>query len=497
MRRAGAVFVVLVLALVVLVALLFLGDRPRGASGKPIVLFCAAGIMQPMTTIAQQYEDEYGVTVQLQFAGSGTLLSNLRVAPGDLYLAADDSYMESAREMGLVEESIPVSFLTAGIGLAAGNPKNVKSIRDMQRDDVKIGFALPDLASVGKFARTVLQRHGVWGELQARAGLMSGTVNELANALKLGTIDAAIIWDAVANQYAEIDFVHVPEFDSERKQITIGVLRSSGQAQAALRFVRYVTARDRGLREFRKNGYEIIDGDVWSEWPETLLYSGAMLRPAIAGAIKAFEAREGVTIRPIYNGCGILVSQMKAGENPDAYFSCDATFMEMVQERFEEPVIVSANDMVILTVKGNPKKIGTLEDLTRPGVRLGLAHPEKSALGILAKALLEQRGVYARIVEAGNLAVDSATGDFLVNQIRVGSLDAVIVYRSNALAHPPTLQDCDLVEVDAPDSRAYQPYAVGKASDHKQLMTRFLQWIVSEEGKREFLAHGFHWELEE
>ena len=497
MKRAGIAFATLVVALVALVGLLFLGDRRHEVAPKPIVVFCAAGMTVPMTAIAQQYEDEYGVPVRLQFGGSGTLLSSVRVAPGDLYLAADDSYIEKAREMGLVDEAIPVSYLIAGIGVAAGNPKGISSIQDLDRDDVRIGFALPALASVGKLTRDVLQRQGVWDALEARASLMSGTVNELANALKLGTLDAAIVWDALASQYDELDFVHVSEFEPERKQITIGVLKRSLQAPVALRFARYVTASDRGLSVFRKSGYETIDGDAWSERPEILLYSGAMLRPAIADTVAAFAVREGVSIRPVYNGCGILVSQMKAGGSPDAYFSCDVKFMEMVQERFESPVTVSGNDMVILTVKGNPQKIELLEDLARPGLRLGLAHPDKSALGSLTRTLLQTQGVYPGIMDAGNLILDSPTGDFLVNQIRVGSLDAVIVYRSNALSHAATREDCDVVEIDAPGSRSRQPYAVGKASMHKQLMARLLRRITSSESRDTFQSFGFRWELDE
>ena len=46
-------------------------------------------------------------------------------------------------------------------------------------------------------------------------------------------VDAAILWDAIANQYPEVDFVHVPEFDAEKKDITVGVLTASSNEMAA------------------------------------------------------------------------------------------------------------------------------------------------------------------------------------------------------------------------------------------------------------------------
>lgn len=45
MKRAGVIFAVLALTLVVLVALLFPGDRPHGAAGTPIVMFCAIVVL--------------------------------------------------------------------------------------------------------------------------------------------------------------------------------------------------------------------------------------------------------------------------------------------------------------------------------------------------------------------------------------------------------------------------------------------------------------------
>ena len=61
-----------------------------------------------------------------------------------------------------------------------------------------------------------------------------------------------------------------------------------------------------------------------------------MLRPAIEQTITAFEEREGVRVPRVYNGCGILVAQMKAGQVPDAYFACDVEFMKQVQALFPD-----------------------------------------------------------------------------------------------------------------------------------------------------------------
>ena len=64
-----------------------------------LTFYCAAGIRLPIKQIVVDYEREYGVQVQVQYGGSGMLLSNIQTARiGDLYLAADESYIQRARE---------------------------------------------------------------------------------------------------------------------------------------------------------------------------------------------------------------------------------------------------------------------------------------------------------------------------------------------------------------------------------------------------------------
>jgi molybdate transport system substrate-binding protein len=466
------------------------------ATASPLVMLCAAGMSKPVAEIAAQYEAETGQPIQLDFAGSGTLYTKLKIANADIYLAADNSYAQKGQQEGLLAEALPVAPLTAGLAVAKGNPLEIHSLQDLLKDDLKIGIASPDAASVGKFTKKILTNAGLWDKIETRVFLTTPTVTELANAQKLGIIDVCIVWDATANQYPELDFVHVPEFDAKKKEVTVTVLSASSRATESLRFCRYLSARDKGLPIFKTHGFDIGEGDLWSTHPEVLLYSGAMLRPAIQETLKRFEAREGCRVTPVYNGCGVLVSQIRAGERPDAYFSCDQSFMDDVGELFMSPTQVSNNKIVILVSRGNPKGITSLADLAKGDVRLGFAHPEKSALGALTKRMLIKQGLYQKILDSGNLTGDSATGDFLVNQLRANALDAGIVYRSNAESAPGTMEHCAIIPISIPEAQAFQPYAVGKNSDHKQLLNRLLQAIISAEGKKQFDRFGFGWQIQ-
>lgn len=489
MRGLWKALAISLIACVVLIGLLVVevGEEQKAPA---LLLYCAAGMTAPVEQIAAQYEREHGVKVALQFGGSGTLLSNIEVArQGDLYLAADATYTALAREKGLVAETIPVARMRPVIAVAPGNPKGVRAIEDLLRDDLRVALANPDAASVGQVTRRMLQDLGLWDGAHAAVtarGVFKPTVNDLANDVKLGTVDAAIIWDALVPQFAPIEAVPIAGANRYEQEVSIGALTCSARPTDALRFARYLAAHDRGLPVFERNGFTPVQGDAWAWAPEILYFSGGVNRVAIEELIRNFEQREGCKVTTVYNGCGILLGQLKLGEQPDVYHTCDGSFMRGVEDRFTAPLELSRTDMVVLTLKGNPRGIASLEDLAAAGLRLGLAHEEQSTLGWLTARLLRQEGLYERITP--NVVVNTPTADLLVAQLVAGGLDAAIVYEANTKA---VRDKAEVVAIDRPNAVATQTYAIGKNSRYPRLMGRFLDRLRSEAGRERFLAAGF------
>jgi ABC-type molybdate transport system substrate-binding protein len=287
--------------------------------------------------------------------------------------------------------------------------------------------------------------------------------------------------------------------------VCLSVVAASQQPTQALHFARYLTARDRGQKAFERHYLQpLADADAWEDQPSLVLMSGAMLKPAIDDLVKRFSEREGVLINTIYAGCGIHVAQMKAmkkGEKlpthfPDAYFSCDVSFMKMVQQWFEASKIISRNDIVLAVAKGNPKQVRSIADLARPDFRVGLAHPVNSALGALTDDLVKKLGLHEKIYAATRKhpVVHADAGHVLVNQMRAGALDLVVVYRSNVLSHSDNPDRfLEVVEMNIPEAIAIQPYAVAKDSEHKHLMGRLLEAILSPQSQQRFREVGFQW----
>ena len=467
---------------------------PKSANGpkQSLLVYCAAGIKAPIEAIARAYEKEYGVEVQLQYGGSGTLLGNIRVAKaGDLFVAGDASFIRMGREQGVIAEAIPLAQMHPVIAVRAGNPKHIQNVNDLLREDVSVALANPEAASIGKVTEKLLGPSGTWAALKPRVKVFKPTVNDIANDVKLGAVDAGIVWDSTARQYPELQIVNDPILAGASETVMVGVLRASQRPTAALHFARYLAARDRGLPVFAQNHYEPVAGDAWADAPEIVLFSGAMLRPGIEKTLKEFEAREGCRITTVYNGCGILCAQMRAGERPDGYFSCDTSFMNSVADLYLTPENIVDNNLMILVQKGNPKGIRSVQDLLQPGLRVGLPHHEKSAMGNIAWKMLQQMNVYDALQQ--NMKVESPTGDFLVNQLRTGSLDAIIACRSN---YVPVRDSLDAIAIDQPIAHMVQPYAVGRETRYKAMMTRLRDTLTDVESRERFQAVGFGWQYQ-
>lgn len=479
--------------LALLVGLLVLGPArppaPGSPASRPLLVYCAAGLKSPVEAAARDYEREFGTPVQLQYGGSGTLLNNLKVsARGDLFVAADSSFVEIGRSNRLLAETLPLARLVPVVVVPKDNPHSIHSLADLLKPGTRIAVANPDAAAVGSLTRKIFTRLGRWNDLTSRTTVFKPTVNDIANDVKLGSVDAGIVWDATAAQYPELAPVHLPEFANAESEVSISVLNACDQPTAALRFARYLAAHDRGLRHFSSQGFRPVDGDAWDPHPRVILYSGSVNRVSIEQTLAEFEKREGVTIERVYNGCGILTAQIRAGQKPDAYFACDVPFMRTVTDHFLPAIEISETRLVLLAQTNLSPRVSSLADLTRPGLRIGIANETQSALGALTARVLDEAGIRQQVM--AHVAVQAPTGDLLLNQLRSGGLDVALVYAANA---SQVANRFTLTPVESSSALAIQPYAVGRVTRHAHLMERLRQALVSTPSRARFEGAGFRW----
>jgi molybdenum ABC transporter molybdate-binding protein len=515
--RVNALWALLVSGIAVIGAagfLLSLGGPGKTARGQTLTMYCAAGIRVPVEEVAEEYEAKYGVHIELQFEGSNSLLTKIQANKfdtSDLYLAADDFYTDKAKELGLARESLQIAYMRPVIAVPKENKAGIKTIHDLLGEDVRVALGNPDQAAVGRAVRKRLKRiesgdSDLWTKLEAhvtKVGVFKPTVNDVANDVRIGTVDAAIVWDstvAMPKYRDHLTAIPVDELDGDPNLISICVLTSSQKPTEALRFARYLSARDRGLPVFEKYGMRPVDGDVWVENPEITFFCGAVNRRAVAQVIEEFQIREGVTVNTVYDGCGILTSRMKTISDqdtslgfPDVYMACDRYYLENVKDWFQDDVDVSDAEIVLAVPKGSDK-VKSLGDLLKPGIRVAIGEPEQCTIGALTRRMLTREAIYEKLKakqqKDDEVVVEKPSSAMLIPDVIAGHVDVAIAYVTDTLA---VNNDIDIVRIESPLKLAVQPFSVSRSSLHKHLDRRLFDRVAA--AKEEFETAGFHFRL--
>jgi molybdate transport system substrate-binding protein len=469
-------------------------DKP-----EPLILQCAAALREPIEAIIPTYEQQTGQRIEVRYGESQKVLTDLEMSKqGDLFLPADDSYIIDAQKKGLLDDVIPLATMNAALAVKSDSGKQILEWNDLLKDDIGIAIANPEAAAISRIMATRLGAR--WNHLQKRATAL-GPVTQVANAIKVGRgpdagrpIHAGFIWDSMfaSPNYSELKIVPLRELEGITATVKVGVVKGGNRTDAAKAFAMHLSNCG---NVFKQYGFTPLNPTSVSApekvGGEIVLYAGSMLRPAIEDTITEFEKREGVRVIRVYNGCGILVSQMKAGERPDVYFSCDTTFMNQVEDLFDRPKNVSKNQLVIAVKKGNPHGIKSLKDLGKEGLRVGVGHEQQCALGAITQSVL----IRSRTLKAvqNNILVRSPSGDLLVNQLLTGSLDAVVAYVSNVKPYDDKLDGIRVEEVNCAPT---QPIAVSKSTANPEAVKRLLKALETAQSKDRFEKLGFGWELQ-
>ena len=468
-----------------------------GEERAVVLVHVAPALRPPVEKAAAEFERDTGIKIQAQYSPSESILATLQQTKlGDLFLPADDSYVLDARKLDLVEQDYAIATLRGVAIFRADFPKAAKEItwEDVFRDGFRLVQPNPATA-VGKVTRERLFPTGLWQRIEDAKPTQVGSVVEAANAVKIGSADGAIVWDAVAKQYPTLKVVDLPNLERVTANVTAAVCKNANARTEARWFAEYLAGP--GQKHFQEAGYNPpapepkpnARGARPGEIAEIELYAGSMLRPAIEETIKEFEAREHVRVTRVYNGCGILVAQMRAGRTPDLYLACDPRFMGDVADLFLKPEVVSNNQLVIAVAKGNPFKLKELKDLGKDNLKVGVGHEQQCALGAITKETFLKSGVYAAVRK--NVKVESPTGDLLVNQLLTGALDAVVCYTSNVTPSQHKLDQIPITGI--PCSAPDQPVAIAKGSANQELAAKLIEYIRSAESRERFEKLGFGW----
>ena len=227
------------LALVISLSVSGSGCLEREQEDPRLLLLCAAGMREPVSKAISKFEKETGVEVDVQFGGSGSLLAMIDQVEADLYLAADDDYIEEASRRGSVFSRHRLGFQSPVLAWNSAKKFDVTSLSDWVRGSTRAGMALPKTSAIGKVTEEVLKLEGELEEMAPRAHFV--TVYELANAIQLGSVDSGIIWDTVAAQYKGFSVQELSELSEVVSAVEVAVLLSSSFPDLATELAEFLS----------------------------------------------------------------------------------------------------------------------------------------------------------------------------------------------------------------------------------------------------------------
>ena len=167
MRESPTARIVIVMS-IIFMFLLTLFSGCAGNNEKSITIFAGSASKPALEEAASVFEEETGIDVILNFSGSGTMLSQMKITrSGDLYIPGSPDYMKMAEADGSVEPDsvVIISYLVPAILVQQGNPENIQALTDLAEPGIEIGIGNPEAVCVGLYAYEILEFNNVVAEI--------------------------------------------------------------------------------------------------------------------------------------------------------------------------------------------------------------------------------------------------------------------------------------------------------------------------------------------
>lgn len=221
---------------------------------------------------------------------------------------------------------------------------------------------------------------------------------------------------------------------------------------------------------------------------ELIILCGSSFVPPTREMCAGFTNRTGIAIVTTVGGSEDFLPLVKAGQNGDILITHDP-YLQYVREAgaLADHVQVGFVAPVVAVQKGNPKGLKSIQDLTRPGLRVALSNPQYSTCGQMVFKLLEKKGIKEAVMKNVENRLTKGhpnLGTFLKTE----AVDAVIMW--NGVAH--TFRDSlDIVPTPYEYDTEIGVQVIGlNYSKYPDLVKRFVEFARSE-GKDIFARHGY------
>jgi molybdate transport system substrate-binding protein len=219
---------------------------------------------------------------------------------------------------------------------------------------------------------------------------------------------------------------------------------------------------------------------------DVTVLAGASLTEAFTAVGRKVEARyPGLKVKFSFGGSSTLASQIQQGIQADVFASADQANMQKVVVAglaTGSSTVFARNRLVIAVEAGNPKRIASVSDLSRPGVKVDVCAPAVPC-GSYATAVFGKAGVKVRPVS------QEQDVKSVVTKVSLGEADAGICYVTDVKAAGSSVQGIAIPE-DLNVTAEY-PIVALHAAPNAEGADVFVGYVMSEDGQNLLASFGF------
>jgi molybdate transport system substrate-binding protein len=233
------------------------------AQAPDVTVFAAASLKTALDAIAADYRRETGRRIAVSYAASSALAKQIeRGAPADLFLSADQDWMDYLAAKGLVQagtrRDLLGNRLVAIAPSAEARPLALEPGALAPRlGDGRLATAAVSTVPAGKYAKAALQSLGLWAEVAGRLA-EAENVRAALTYVARGEAPLGIVYETDAQAEPGVAVVaRFPE-TSHPPIVYPAALTAAAQGDAPARFLAALTA-PAARAIFAREGFTLLD----------------------------------------------------------------------------------------------------------------------------------------------------------------------------------------------------------------------------------------------
>lgn len=229
--------------------------------GPRLTVSAASSLSGVVSELSEAFQGTHpGVIVRHNFAASGILEQQIRHgAAVDVFISAAEREMDRLERDRLVDPATRTDIAANRLVLVApaGRASPLRGFAALGSRGVgRVAIGSPASVPVGAYAQQVLQRFGVWDDVERKA-VYTASVRQALTFVESGDVDAAVVYATDAMRSPRVTLVAMaPEEAHDPIVYPAAVVRESADPRRAREYIDFLTSR-RAQAILRRHGFQL------------------------------------------------------------------------------------------------------------------------------------------------------------------------------------------------------------------------------------------------